>query len=603
VIDLETRVACPHADACGGCPAIEQSYREQLAGKRRRVDEALARHSVLEPLHVDDVAGADPIHGYRVRAKLVVGPGGELGLYAKGGEHEVVDVPECRVLAPELADVVACLRGWLSSAPAALRALDVRVVADAGDEGALVTLIVDADREPDEMERAALAASVRACSEHIAGLALSVQSGPQLLGRGLRVVAGAERLRDRHAPASPWVYALPGAFVQAHRGQTARVHERVRAALGSVRGQNVLELFSGSGALGLSLAAAGARMTLVDAWAPALEGALQAARAQGIEGIDALAGDAAEVATKLAAAGRRFDMVIVNPPRRGLAPALRRALAGLAPALVVYVSCNPETFARDLARLRWLGFAAQRVEPFDLIPLSDEVECLAFLRPARAPEPQVLYSDGADVWIVAKEPHEPTTPQGDEHDSLLRRVQRLSGVAELAPVHRLDAGTSGACIFARRPDVAAWSRALATGTKEYVAGTRGVTRAKGSIARELVEGGRRLAAHTRYRRIEVVGGHSLLRVRPEEGRTHQIRRHLAGLNHALLGDARYGHAPTNRHLLERHGLDRPFLHCARIELTHPRSGARLEVEAPLAGDLASVLASLRARADDASARD
>jgi len=171
-------------------------------------------------------------------------------------------------------------------------------------------------------------------------------------------------------------------------------------------------------------------------------------------------------------------------------------------------------------------------------------------------------------------------------------VQRLAGSDALAPVHRLDVGTSGACIFAPRASVAEWSRALAAGAKEYTAAVRGIARVRGSIARPLGDGGRRLPATTRYRRVSVVGGHSLLAVHPIEGRTHQIRRHLAGLGHPVLGDARYGHPPTNRHVAERHGLDRTFLHCARIELIHPRSGAPLRVEAPLAGDLDAVLASL-----------
>ncbi len=74
----------------------------------------------------------------------------------------------------------------------------------------------------------------------------------------------------------------------------------------------------------------------------------------------------------------------------------------------------------------------------------------------------------------------------------------------------------------------------------------------------------------------------------------ELRVHLAAIGHPLLGDARYGHAPSNRHFVERWALDRVFLHCARIELVHPRTGARLAIAAPLAGDLAIVLARLDA---------
>jgi 23S rRNA (uracil1939-C5)-methyltransferase len=356
----------------------------------------------------------------------------------------------------------------------------------------------------------------------------------------------------------------------------------------------VLELFAGSGALGLALAADGAQVLLADSFAPALAGAERAAREQRIAGVEVRTGDAAEVAAKLAAAGARFDAVVANPPRRGLAPALRDALATLAPPLLVYVSCEPTTLARDLAHLRRLGLAAGAIEAFDMIPLSDEVECAALLRPAAPPPPHVLFEDEG-VLIVDKDPFEPTTPQGEHATSLLARVRRLPGAEEAVPVHRLDLGTSGACVFARRAALAGeWARALAdpTAHKEYLAGVRGIAREKGVVTRPLLEHGRASAARTRYRRVRLLGGHSLLRVSPEQGRTHQIRRHLAAIGHPLLGDARHGHAPTNRHLYERHGLDRPFLHCARLGVAHPRTGERVVVESPLAADLAAVEASL-----------
>ena len=148
-------------------------------------------------------------------------------------------------------------------------------------------------------------------------------------------------------------------------------------------------------------------------------------------------------------------------------------------------------------------------------------------------------------------------------------------------IHYLDVGTSGLVIFARKASyVAAWAEALqaSTGRKIYLAAARGRTPSKGAITRDLRDEGRLLPARTRYRWLGGAGGHSVLRVIPEHGRTHQIRRHLAAIGHPILGDERYGHAPTNRFFEEKHGLDRTFLHCIRLELNHPRTGARLIVE-------------------------
>jgi 23S rRNA-/tRNA-specific pseudouridylate synthase len=168
-------------------------------------------------------------------------------------------------------------------------------------------------------------------------------------------------------------------------------------------------------------------------------------------------------------------------------------------------------------------------------------------------------------------------------------VQKRSGWEHAAPLHRLDADTSGVCLFARRPElVAAWQRALgdAGARKRYLVLVRGIGRAKGRVARPLREAGRTLDAATRYRRLEVLHGHALLEVVLETGRTHQIRRHLASIGEPVLGDARHGHPASNRHFFERFFLDRAFLHCASIEV------AGLRLEAPLAPDLTAVLARL-----------
>jgi 23S rRNA (uracil1939-C5)-methyltransferase len=104
--------------------------------------------------------------------------------------------------------------------------------------------------------------------------------------------------------------------------------------------------------------------------------------------------------------------------------------------------------------------------------------------------------------------------------------------------------------------------------------------------------GKSKPARTHFERTHLLGGHALVRVVPDEGRTHQIRRHLQAIGHPVLGDARYGHVATNRFFAEKHGLDRTFLHAERLELRHPSTGRALVLESPLPGDLSSVVRSL-----------
>jgi 23S rRNA (uracil1939-C5)-methyltransferase len=255
------------------------------------------------------------------------------------------------------------------------------------------------------------------------------------------------------------------------------------------------------------------------------------------------------------------------------------------------VSCDPETLARDLDHLARLGYAATALKPLDMIPLTDEVETVAVLRRSGMPAPRILYED-SEILVVDKAPHEPTTPQGEYAGSLLARVRRLSGAENAVALQRLDVGTSGLVSFARKPElVARWERVLSaqTARKIYVAGARGVAPNKGAITRELREDGKPMPARTRYRRLAIAAGHSVLRVVPEQGRLHQIRRHLAAIGHPIIGDDRYGHTLTNRYFEEKNGLDRTFLHCVRLEIDHPETGAHLIVESPLPGDLRAVL--------------
>jgi tRNA pseudouridine65 synthase len=175
----------------------------------------------------------------------------------------------------------------------------------------------------------------------------------------------------------------------------------------------------------------------------------------------------------------------------------------------------------------------------------------------------------------------------------------------MSPVHRLDRGTSGLLVFARGDALRRLGAALEARLihKEYVALVRGVPHEKGTIDRPLRdrESGKERPAVTRYVRERVVGGHALLRVRIETGRLHQIRRHLAGIGHAVAGDTRHGHQPTNRHFAESLYLARPFLHAAALTipaaaLGRPADAGPLRLISPLPPELALVLEALEARA-------
>ena len=609
----EPPVVCEHATRCGGCPLIALPYREQLEAKHRRVLRAFARYPSLADLPVQAVAAAEPVVAYRTRAKLIVGAPGRarepapLGLFAKGGGHHVVDIPRCRVLAPALGRVSAWLRERMrmvqgtdspmapfeAGGAGALRAVDLREV-EAGAARVLVTFVVQRDRA-DAVQLQKLAGEARtlmqACPE-VVGVAANFHEGdaPQVLGGQTVPLAGALSAPDRMGRSTH--LATFGSFVQAHRGQTERIHAILQTALSTTSPSTprVLDLYGGSGSIALALAATGSHVTLVESFAPAAESARSAARAQGID-IEVECGDAGRMLRRMRERGDRFDAAVVNPPRRGVSPAARDGLVFLAPELVAYVSCDPDTLARDLDHLRRNGYAPISVQPIDMIPLTDEVETVVVLRRGGEPAPRVLLED-EEVLFVEKAAHEPTAPEASFPSSLLTRVRRLRGASEAVVVAGVDIDASGVVVLVRnRQHLAKW-RAVLDSEKTsmtYLAAVRGVPRAKGVIGGIDRGDPRSAAVRTRYRRLAIAAGHAILRATCEPATGQMVRRHLAFVGHPVLGDDREGHGPSNRHFEEKAGLDRAFLHRDAVEFSHPDTAVRAKVVSRLPGDLRGVI--------------
>lgn len=590
--------ACPHRPACPGCSWFEVPYEEQLARKEAALRRAFAGYPALAAVEVVPCVGAAVRTDYRTRTKWAV-DGPHIGLYGPG--HVVIDTPSCRV-APKAARAVADVlrRRPAEPGPARLGALDVRCTADGRS---VVTLVVDAPR-PEQAQRHAEALGPwleRAAPPDLVGLAWSFRrsGAPTTLGGPPVPLAGESTVWDRVGLVdTPFP---PGSFSQVHREQAAVLHRMAReavAALPDARRAHVVDLYAGTGGVGLAVAAAVARVTLVESYGPAADAAGRAAdrlgvsaRVLGLPVDDALATLSARAAPDRGAAGAGADgdgagggplVVLVDPPRTGLTARGLVALARLAPDLVVYVSCAPGTLARDLDVLATYGLVAAAATPVDLMPGTDQLEAVVILRLAR-PAPPTVVAEGRDWVVVTKPAFLPTVPHPEWPGSLDARLRDRA--ADLRPAHRLDVGTSGLVLF-RRGDAA--GDPLAGAAKTYVALVKGVTHKAGKVDRPLEEDGRRRPALTRYRRRAVVGGHSLIEVHLETGRTHQIRRHFASLGHPVVGDERYGDGPTNRFFAARHGLLRPFLHATRLALADGPV-----CESPLAPDLEATLASLR----------
>lgn len=191
-----------------------------------------------------------------------------------------------------------------------------------------------------------------------------------------------------------------------------------------------------------------------------------------------------------------------------------------------------------------------------------------------------------------------------DRDFVLQRLRNQLG-RHVYPAHRLDRATSGVLLFALDPETAsATATQFQAGNvkKDYLAVVRGYTEPTGLIEHAIntEDSATRRRAVTRYRRLATVeldapvgryptARYSLVAIRPETGRRHQIRRHLEHVSHPVIGDTTHGDGRHNRFFRQRFGIHRLLLHAWRLELEHPQSGEPLWIEAPLPAEFQSLL--------------
>ncbi len=377
---------CPGFGRCGGCALQHLAPEAQLAWKRARVVRALGAHAVLGAIEVGPPVASARLLGYRNNAKLVVGRGhggAVLGGYAPRS-HDLVDLAGCRVVEPALDAVAAELRRLVDGLGIEIydeRRLSGRLrhaVLRSNHAGQVLCTLVVARPLPDGPE---LGARLRAARAEVAGVvehqnltrgnAIFADGGPE------RVLAGAAELEDRLliGERTLRVKLTSGAFFQANRDVAGLAYAAMVEALAVGRSERVVDAYSGVGGIGLALAPAAAEVIGIESNAAAVANAAAAASYNAIGNARFVAGDAAAVLATV----DRADVVVVNPPRKGCAPQALAQVARLRPRAVGYLSCDPDTLARDLARLAAAGYQPRALTPYDMLPHTTHVETLAIL--------------------------------------------------------------------------------------------------------------------------------------------------------------------------------------------------------------------------------
>ncbi|MFQ5688982.1 MAG: class I SAM-dependent RNA methyltransferase [Gemmatimonadota bacterium] len=357
-----TRPACPRFVRCGGCQLQHLTRRGQLEARRRAVTDALSRIGGME-IAVPPPVVAGPALGYRNRVSFSLRrhEGRVTAGYRRfGAANVVLDIAECPLAEPPVQEAWGRLReAWGPMAGALPGGGELRLTLRASVEGRVGLLVRGgAPDRPGQPERV------------VSALPLESYWWRDKQGRR-RHLGGAPTLRERWGDLD--LELLPEAFLQPNRSVAAAMDEYLGRLLGPPAGRRLLDLYAGIGSHSLGWVRSGGTAVAYERNRDALRTGRTTARRMGVA-VTFVPGRLEAGTEPLPEA----DVILANPPRAGLARRVARRLKSTSAAGLVYVSCDPATLARDVARLmpHWRLLT---VQPFDAFPHTAHVETIAWM--------------------------------------------------------------------------------------------------------------------------------------------------------------------------------------------------------------------------------
>ena len=376
---------CPYAADCGGCVFWHMDYEEELRAKAQRVADALTRIGGLDFPQVPITPGPS-VTGYRNKAQYPVAlvRGKAQAGFFRQRTHEVIPVERCLIQGPEADQARETVIRWMreNHVPAydektgkgLLRHIYVRTARATGQ--VLVCLVINGDGIPQEKQ---LVHNLLTDVKNWTTVCLSIHKKPgnAVLGDKFVTIHGPGYIED--VLCGLRFRLSPRSFYQVNRDQAERLYETAIDLAGLTGRETVLDLYCGTGTITLALAKKAKRVIGVEIIPAAIRDARENAARNAVENAEFFCADASQAAKQFAQTGIRPDVIVVDPPRKGLDETVVDAMAQMSPEKIVYVSCDPATLARDLRRLETHGYRTQTAQALDMFPRCAHVETVVLL--------------------------------------------------------------------------------------------------------------------------------------------------------------------------------------------------------------------------------
>ena len=373
---------CPYFKKCGGCQLQRLSYEEQLRRKMGRSISLLGRFGHVEPL-----LGMDEPTRYRNKVTWAFGLDGKrrpvCGIY-QPESHAIVPVEDCLIEDAAADAVLRDIRDMLQD-------FKIKVFDERSGFGWLRHVLVRRGFATGELLVVLVAASpifplqkpfVKKLVERhpeIRSVVLNVNDryGPVVLGTREKVLCGPGYIED--VLCGNRFRISPRSFYQINPVQTEKLYGKAVEFAALTGTETVLDAYCGIGTIGITAAGQAKQVIGVELNRDAVKDAIANARLNGLKNCWFTAGDAGEYMEQMARDKLRPEVVFLDPPRSGSDERFLRSLIKCAPERVVYVSCDPETLARDLGVLTEGGYAVRRIQPVDMFPYTEHVETVVKL--------------------------------------------------------------------------------------------------------------------------------------------------------------------------------------------------------------------------------
>ena len=375
---------CPVAKLCGGCDFWHMDYAEEMRLKAERVRNCLNRLAG-EALTEMPILAAPDCYRYRNKAQYPVAAkkGKAYAGFFRAGTHDVVENKRCLILPEETDAVKDAVIDYVNqyrisvydeaSHTGLLRHIYVRRGAVSGQ--ILVCLVCNGEKLPKTDALLERLKKIPGFTTLV--LSVNTKKGNAVLGEKFLTLYGPGFIEDTLCGLN--FRLSPRSFYQVNHHQAQRLYETAISLAGITKDDTVLDLYCGVGTITLAMASAAGRVIGVEVIPQAVADARDNAKRNGIANAEFFCGDAGQAALELEKNGVRADVVVVDPPRKGLNADTIEALHRMAPRRIVYVSCDPATLARDVALLKQRGYALQSAAAADLFPRCAHVETVALL--------------------------------------------------------------------------------------------------------------------------------------------------------------------------------------------------------------------------------